>query len=111
MDSAVLAELAALRAKQAALEHQVAAERQRAMQAEADKRVAEEKVNQLERKDEFMMTTVNAWRSSAESERASIFKHLEQQANQVETLVKFNNERTVHHCRTQKIIRKQRTNY
>ena len=101
MDRAVQAELAALRSKQAALEQQVAAERQRAMQAEADKRVAEEKVNQLELKDNFMMTTVNTWRSSAEAERASIFKHLELQANQVETLVKFNNERTVNHCKTQ----------
>ena len=91
-----MAELAALRKKQAALEAQVAAEQQRAMKAEADRRVAEEKISSMEQKDAFMMTTVNTWRSTADSERASLFKHLGEQSTQVQSLLKMNDDRAVH---------------
>jgi hypothetical protein len=91
-----MAELAALRKKQAALEAQVAAEQQRAMKAEADRRVAEEKVSNLEQKDAFMMTTVNSWKSTSDAERATLFKHLGEQSNQVQNLLKMNDDRTVH---------------
>ena len=91
------AELAALREKQAALERTVAAERQRALRAEADKLVAEAKMSQLVEKGNFMQEQVSTWRASNEVERSNLFKHLELQSKQVGDLVAANNERTVIH--------------
>jgi hypothetical protein len=95
LDNAILAELAALRAKHAALETQVAAERQRALQAEADKKIAEAKVSHLEQKDTFMASTVNSWKESTDVERKNWYEHIKLQSKQVEQLVAANNERAV----------------
>jgi hypothetical protein len=89
--------LAALRAKQTALENQVAAERARALQAEADKRIAEAKVSQLQEKDTFMAATVSSWKAASEVDRDKLFEQLKLQSAQVAQLVATNDARAVTH--------------
>ena len=73
----------------------MAAERERALQAEAEKRIAEAKITHLEHQDTVMASTVHAWKASTDVDRQNLFEQLKMQNKQVEQLVAANNERTV----------------